>query len=99
MRDPKITGEEYDWLGPIDEEKHIVFKMQSSSCEKWWLMSADGLTLDDHSEFSVRIHDPKLRSLSLILRTIAIIPKSKLRSIYNLIGRYLDDHDNSKNDV
>lgn len=88
-----IEGEERDWLGPKDETKHIIFTMQSNDHEKWWHCTADGIELENFSEFSVRIHDPKLRSLSFINRTIAILPKSQLRSIHALIGGYLNDKD------
>ena len=81
------------WVGPSRPWRHIAYKMQNS--EAMWYQAACGTQLDpEHSEFSVRIHDPNLRSLSFINRTIAIIPKSRLRVIYNLIGRYLDETDN-----
>jgi hypothetical protein len=87
-------GNEHDWLGPKDETKHLVYHGQSSTTEKRWLFTSDLLTLDpDYSEFSVRIYDPRCRSLSFIYRTLAILPKSKLRSIYNLIGDYLERKD------
>lgn len=89
-------GNEHDWLGPQDEKKHQVFHAQSSCMEKHWFFSRDLIELDpDYSEFSVRIHDPRSRSLSFIYKTIAILPKSRLRTIYNLIGAYLDKHDAS----
>lgn len=90
----EIDGVERDWLGPKDETKHLVYHMQSETTEKRWLMSSDLIELDpDYSEFSVRVHDPRCRSLSFINKTIAILPKSKLRVIYNLIGRYLDEQE------
>ena len=85
-------GNELDWLGPKDDKKHLVYHAQSPTTEQHWYISSDLIELDpDYSEFSVRIHDPRSRSLSFIYRTIAILPKSKLRVIYNLIGRYLDE--------
>jgi len=91
------TGQERDWLGPRNEQAHLVYKAQSTTTEKHWYMSKDLIELDpDYSEFSVRIHDPRSRSLSFIYRTIAILPKSKLREIYNLIGRYLHEQDSIK---
>jgi hypothetical protein len=82
------------WLGPKDPAKHMVYKMQWTSTEQRWLATPDGTRLDpNYSEFSIRIHDPKARSLSFIYRTICILPKSRLRTIYNLIGEYLNEFD------
>jgi hypothetical protein len=68
--------------------------MASDSTQKAWLECKDGTQLDpDYGEYSVRIHDPSIRSLSFIYKTIAIIPKSRLRTIYNLIGKYLAKYD------
>ena len=54
----------------------------------------NGVALDPHYSVSaVRIHDPNFRSLSFINRTIAILPKRRLRSIYRLIGEYLNEKD------
>lgn len=89
----EMTGQEKDWIGPKDEEKHLVYHAQSETTEQWWFMSSDLLQLDEFSEFSVRIHDPRGRSLSWINKTIAVLPKSKLRTIYNLIGAYLEKMD------
>ncbi len=90
----EITGAERDWLGPKDEEKHLIYHGQSKTTEEEWFYSSDLIALDPHySEFSVSIEDPRCRSLSFINRTIAILPKSKLRIIYNLIGAYLDKVD------
>ena len=77
------------WIGPERPEKHTVYRMSQSSTEQEWLAVPDGIELEEYSEFSVRIHCPKARSLSFIYRTIAILPKQHLRSIYNLIGEYL----------
>lgn len=94
----EIDGTEADWLGPKEEKKHVVYFAQSDKSEKHWLMSDDLIELDpDYSEFSIRIHDPRLRSLSFIYRTIAILPKSKLRLIHKLIGEYLNDQDSNSN--
>lgn len=91
----EVSGQEHDWIGPKDERKHLVYQAQSETTEKRWYFSSDLIELDpDYSEFSVRIHDPRCRSLSFIYKTIAILPKSKLRVIYNLIGAYLDKIDN-----
>lgn len=87
------TGQERDWLGPEHEGDKLVYHAQSKTTEQWWFMSSDLLQLDEFSEFSVRIHDPRGRSLSFINRTIAVLPKSKLRKIYNLIGAYLEKYD------
>ena len=87
----EITGVERDWLGPEDETKHLVYKGQSTCNEQQWFFTSDWLTLEEYSEFSVRLFDPKARSLSWISKTLAILPKSKLRAIYNLIGAYLDE--------
>lgn len=91
--DPLDAAERF-WIGPKDRTKHTIYKMQWSSTERAWLEAADGTQLDpNYSDFSVRIHDPKARSLSFIYRTICIIPKSRLRTIYNLIGEYLNEID------
>ena len=89
-----IPGQEHDWIGPKDETKHVVFQGQSVTTERRWFFSRDLIELDpDYSEFSVRLHDPRCRSLSFVYRTLAILPKSHLRTIYNLIGAYLYAHD------
>lgn len=92
--DFKDRGNEFDWLGPKDEKKHLIYHAQSKTTEQYWYLNEELLELDpDYSEFSVRIHDPRCRSLSFVFRTIAILPKSKLRTIYNLIGSYLNEMD------
>jgi hypothetical protein len=96
----EYTPEEFDaserfWLGPKNPKKHLVYHMQSNSTQQKWLAVSNGVELDpNYSEFSIRIHNPKARSLSFIYRTIAILPKQYVRDIYNLIGEYLNDHDN-----
>jgi hypothetical protein len=93
----EIDDMEKFWVGEMDEEKYTVYQMQSTTTELEWLHAQDGTELDPNfSEFSVRIHDPKIRSLSLINKTIAILPKSRLRSIYNLIGEYLNEIDKTE---
>jgi hypothetical protein len=92
-----IEDTEKFWVGEMDEEKYTIYRMQSWTTETEWLHAKDGTELDPNfSEFSVRIHDPKIRSLSLINKTIAILPKSRLRSIYNLIGEYLNEIDETE---
>jgi hypothetical protein len=92
--DDDFDAAERFWLGPKDPTKHTVYKNQFDGTQSKWLAAKDGTQLDpNYSEFSVRIHDPKARSLSFVYRTIAIIPKSRLRTIYNLIGEYLNEHD------
>jgi hypothetical protein len=94
-----IDAAERFWVGPFDPEQHLCHHMQSPSTEQEWFACPDGTEFDpDYSEFSVRIFDPRARSLSFINRTIAILPKSRLRSIYNLIGGYLEkiDEENSR---
>ena len=83
------------WAGPDNPWRYIIYKMNSASAEHMWYQAADGTKLDpEHSEFSVRIHDPDVhQSLSFINRTIAILPKSRLKTIHALIGRYLDEVD------
>lgn len=91
-------GNETDWIGPKDETRHLTYKAQSKTTEKRWYLSQDLIELDpDYSEFSVRIHDPRCRSLSFVDRTLAILPKSQLRTIHNLIGDYLDAQDSNDN--
>jgi len=86
---PTFGGQQDDWLGPRDSDYHTVYRMQASSVEKAWYYTKDGTELEEYSEFSVRLHDRNFRSLSFIYKTIAILPKSRLISIYNLIGDYL----------
>ena len=93
-REDDLDAAERFWLGPVDPTKHVVYHAQRPATEQEWFTVPDGTILDgNYSELSVRIHDPKARSLSFIYRTIAIIPKSRLRSIYRLIGAYLEKHD------
>jgi hypothetical protein len=90
----KLDAVERFWLGPVNREESLIYRQQLSNTESKWTTVKDGTTLDpSYSEFSVRIHDPHARSLSFINRTIAILPKSRLRTIYALIGRYLNEHD------
>jgi hypothetical protein len=90
----QFDASERFWLGPKNPKRHAVYWMQTGPVERQWIDAEDGTMLDgNYSEYSVRLHDPKARSLSFIYRTIAILPKSRLRSIYNLIGRYLEVHD------
>lgn len=85
-----ITDRDRLWIGPSDPEKHTVYRMSSATTEEKWLETSDGTQLDpDFSEFSVRIFDPHFLTLNFIHKTIAVLPKSRLRSIYNLIGEYL----------
>jgi len=72
----------------ICQPEAVVNHMQSS--EDQWFETSDGTQLDpNYSEWSVRLHDRHFHSLSFIHRTIAILPKSRLESIYRLIGEYL----------
>jgi hypothetical protein len=85
------------WIGPKNPELQTVYLMASDSTQKAWLECKDGTQLDpDYGEYSVRIHDPSIRSLSFIYKTIAILPKSRLRTIYNLIGKYLAKYDDEE---
>jgi len=87
-----MPGQELDWIGPQTEENTLIYKVQSADGE--WMMTSGLLELDpNYSEFSVRIHDPRCRSMSFIYRTLCILPKSKLREVYSLIGRYLNELD------
>jgi hypothetical protein len=93
-REDTLDAQERFWLGPFDPAKHVVYHAQRPATEQKWFTVPDGTILDgNYSELSVRIHDPKARSLSFIHRTIAIIPKSRLRTIHKLIGAYLNEHD------
>lgn len=89
----KAYGNELDWLGQKDESKYLTYHGQSDRAQKRWYFTGDILELDpDYSEWSIRIHDPRCRSLSFIDRTLAILPKSRLRAIANLIERYLNEN-------
>lgn len=96
----EYTPKEFDaaerfWLGPKDKFKHLVWHMQRDSTMSKWLATRGGIELDpNHSEFSIRIHNPKARSLSFIYRTICILPKSKVRAVAALLNAYLEEHDN-----
>ena len=92
----EMDAAERFWLGPVDKTKHLVYRAQSDSTQQKWFATKDGIHLDpNYSEWSVRIHVPSSRSLSFVYKTLAILPKSKLRAIYNLIGEYLNEKDNS----
>ena len=88
----EMDAAEKFWIGPSNPELHTVYKLQSLGSE--WLTLPTGLELDPtYSEFSVRVHHPKARSLSFINKTIAILPKHLLREIHALIGEYLNEYD------
>ena len=90
----EIDAAERFWLGPVDGEECHIYKSQLSQTEQAWVAAEDGTTLDTtYSEFSVRLYDPHARSLSFINRTIALLPKSRIRTIYKLIGEYLNEID------
>lgn len=85
------------WLGPRQSPKHVVYHMQRDSTQQKWLETSGGIRLDpNYSEFAVRVHDPKARSLSFIYRTICVLPKSKIRAVVALLEEYLNDVDNRK---
>ena len=88
-------GNENDWAGQhATVELHLTYHGQSDNAQKRWYFTGDLLELDpDYSEWSVRIHDPRCRSLSFVDRTLAILPKSRLRHIRSLISTYLGDTD------
>jgi hypothetical protein len=92
--DDKFDAMERFWLGPRNPKAHVVYHGQLDSTQMKWIDCEDGTVLDaNYSEFSIRLHDPKARSLSFIYRTLAIIPKSRIRSVHRLLGRYLDAMD------
>ena len=92
--DDQLDASERFWIGPRMPKRHVVYKMQLSLTEKALLTREGDTVLDTtYSEFSVRLYNPRARTLSFINQTIAILPKSKLRKIYNLIGEYLNEHD------
>jgi hypothetical protein len=88
----KFDAQERFWLGPRDPKRHVVYHMERDDTQQKWLATPDGTVVLDpnYSDYSIRIHDPKARSLSFIYRTICILPKSKLRAIYALIGEYIN---------
>jgi hypothetical protein len=90
----KDAGEQF-WLGEQRTEAEVVvLKMQNETEEKRWLSTLGGTSLDPaYSEYSVRIYDPNIQSLSFIHRTLAILPKSRVRAIHKLIGVYLHEYD------
>lgn len=87
----EMDASEKFWIGPDDPEKHVIYQAQLNEMEL--LGCSDGTKMDSaYSEYSIRIFDEGLKSLSFINRTIAILPKSRLRTIYNMIGEYLEKH-------
>jgi len=96
MEKYEISGAERFWIGPHDEDKHLVYQMSSKTTEKEWFEVADGTQLDpNYSEFSVRIHNPNTKTLSAINNTMAVLPKSQLRTIRALIDAYLKEADDA----
>lgn len=79
------VGSKAAWL----QRDYHVNRMQASD-GKLWLEDVSGLRLDpDYSEYSVRIYHPTSRTLSFVLSTVAIIPKSLVRRVFNLLGEFL----------
>lgn len=98
-KDYEMDAVERFWIGPETPENTVIYKMQCGGTEREWLMAKDGTELDpNYSDFSVRVHDPSAKSLCFINRTIAILPKSRLRAIYKLIGEYLNVYDTQECD-
>ena len=98
--DEKFDAAERFWIGPNDPTKHTIYKNQFDGTQSKWLNTPDGTVLEcDYSEFSVRVHDPKARSLSFTNRTIAIIPKSRVRKIVALLTEYLKEVDANEHDT
>jgi hypothetical protein len=93
MKKAMLDAAEKFWLGPgKDKDAHVIYRAQLNEMELLGCM--DGTKMDTtYSEYSVRIFDEGLKSLSFINRTIAILPKSRLRTIYNMIGEYLEKCD------
>jgi hypothetical protein len=91
----KDASEQF-WLGEQRTRgEDVVMRMQNEVEEKAWLATLGGTALDpSYSEYSIRLYDPNIRSLSFIHRTLAILPKSRLLAIFNLIGEYLDNTEN-----
>jgi len=91
----KFDAQERFWLGPVNPAKHIIYYAQRCSTEQDWLVAKNGdVELDpNYSDYSIRLHCPKARSMSFIYRTIAILPKSKVRAIAALLNAYLERHD------
>lgn len=90
----EIDAAERFWIGPKLRHRHLCYKNQKGWVESEWVAAEDGTTLDPgYSEFSIRIHDPHAKTLSYVNQTIAIIPKSRLRTIHALIGEYLNEID------
>ena len=87
----EMNGNEKFWVGHKDAwlpEDHVVSHV--AGLGRKWIEDTKGLCLDpNYSEFSIRIYDSRSRTLSFILGTVAIIPKSLLKRIHTLIGAYL----------
>ena len=81
-----MQGEELDWVGPVE-----TYHVSSETTGERWLSTDSLLELENHGKFSVRVYDPRIRSLLQGHRTVAVLPKSKLREIHALIGRYLEN--------
>jgi len=86
-----IDATEKFWIGDRScwTQADVVVN-HMSSVEGEWFQTADGLVLDpDYSDWAVRIYHPKDRTLSFVLKTMAILPKSMIRRIYALLGEYI----------
>jgi phosphatidylethanolamine-binding protein (PEBP) family uncharacterized protein len=90
----KDAGEQF-WLGEQRTQAEVVvLKMQNETEEKRWFSTLGGTSLDPgYSEYSVRLYDPDTPSLSFIHRTLAILPKSRVRAIHKLLGAYIHESD------
>lgn len=88
----KNTGENF-WSGEHWLDGDVVVNKMQASDGKRWLETDKKLCLDpSYSEWSVRIFDPNNKSLSWVLSTLAIIPKSLIRQVHALLGEYLDTY-------
>lgn len=90
-----MDASEKFWIGSEDcwtQGDKVVNHMRTTDGQDYFECT-DGLRLDcDYSDFSVRIYHQSDRTLSFVLKTIAILPKSTLRSIHKMIGDYLEKY-------
>ena len=91
----KMSAHQRFWVGPLEPLETIVYRMTAEAGSKMWYQVAGGIVLEpDHSEFTIRLHNPQFKTINYVNETIAVLPKHELKKIHQLIGEYLNDqHD------
>ena len=83
----KIRGNEQDWIEQTPNDS-LVYRCFDRPA-RWWSKGPLGLVMEEHGNY-VHIKNPNVRCLSMLGKIVAILPKNRLRVIYNLIGEYLN---------